>query len=443
MAGARAGALGRGEEKEIIFGDHYFEAFLQPLWTNLSQSYPHIAGLANFHENANYGKREPLLPTDRQLWDDFNDVLEKDIEDTKVAMGAQLFFPDLGTYLAKVKELKDCRDALAKMPWDATEVGKLKADLDKLEAELLVIKASPAYEQYVELKAIMERHVAQLQELKERNAELNPLTVERNLQWGLVIEAQTKLLKKYLSVVGETLATEERKKRMGRLLEELDQLGRLENPYLNVTTTSAYLGLENFQDAIARQDRPGLMRSDDWPVVSRVSAAAAANANYVIMRDHLGNWQIKSASNDPRELINAASNGVLAATALVASGKSVSKQFNKSFSAFAKEYQGETAGVQGLVELVKSLTVEREGLMKAIGEAEEALAKAKESKDKDAIEKAELAQATALKKAAEDLPQIRKLLEQIDKTLTSDLKTQAELDAAEEAKKAAALADLD
>ncbi len=418
----------RVAEKEVIFGDHFFSSFLKPLWTNLSQSYPHIAGLANFHEKVNRGRREPSLPSDGQLWSRFEEALTEVIKEG--ADGLKETEDKIGYWAydncaATLKQLKKLHEADASKGasrfWTKMVIAYLVV---RIESK----RNSEVFRSYFKEKAAHQSRVAELNRLRERGALPSSLIGERNLQWGIVVEAQTKLLKKYLSVVGDSATSVERDGRMTQLLKELNQLSELENPYVNITTTGAYLGLENFQDAIARQDRPGLMLSDDWQIVSVVTASAAARADYVIMRDHLGNWQIKSASNDPTELINAASNGVLAAGELIASGSSASKQFNEKFSAFAKEHREETAGVQGLVGLVESLTVERETLMKSIGETKESLTKAQEAKGEDAaalLKKAEEAHDAALKKAKADLPEIKRLLEQIDKTLTSDLKTQA------------------
>lgn len=87
-----------------------------------------------------------------------------------------------------------------------------------------------------------------------------------------------------------------------RLLEELREM---RNPYLQIQATGAYLALDEVTQALAALNRPTSDTFSVWKPVTTVGVQAGANANYVVMRDHLGNWQVKATSNDPTELINA------------------------------------------------------------------------------------------------------------------------------------------
>jgi hypothetical protein len=100
----------------------------------------------------------------------------------------------------------------------------------------------------------------------------------------------------------------------------LQQLNRMKNPYIPIQSTGAYLAANEALRLIISQLRPGFEPFQDWQLTTTVQVDAGSNANYVIMRDHLGNWQVKAAKDDPSELINAVYGGVAAALDLAASG---------------------------------------------------------------------------------------------------------------------------
>ena len=102
----------------------------------------------------------------------------------------------------------------------------------------------------------------------------------------------------------------------------LQQLNRMKNPYIPVQSTGSYLAANEALRLIISQLRPGFEPFQDWQQITTVQVEAGADANYVIMRDHLGNWQVKAAKDDPSELINAVYGGVAAALDLAASGSS-------------------------------------------------------------------------------------------------------------------------
>lgn len=136
----------------------------------------------------------------------------------------------------------------------------------------------------------------------------------------------------------------------------LVRLNELENPYVPVPSAGAYLALEEFRQAIEAQQRPGLDLGSTWQPITKVEVQAGANANYVVMRDHVGNWQVKAARNDPTELINAGYSTALAVLDVATQTGSATSYLREAYQDFAKKQQaglGTPLAMDGFVDLLQ------------------------------------------------------------------------------------------
>ena len=57
-------------------------------------------------------------------------------------------------------------------------------------------------------------------------------------------------------------------------------------------------------------------------MISKIEVEAGSNAGYALIRDQLGNWQVKKMRNDPTELINAVFGSTIAAAEFIRSTSS-------------------------------------------------------------------------------------------------------------------------
>ena len=89
--------------------------------------------------------------------------------------------------------------------------------------------------------------------------------------------------------------------------EALEFLRNLESSYIGVRSLGDYLSLDT-----AAAEAYG-MSYDPWHTITTVFVKASTNADYVVMRDMNGNWQVKATKNDPTELINFIYGAALAA----------------------------------------------------------------------------------------------------------------------------------
>lgn len=89
--------------------------------------------------------------------------------------------------------------------------------------------------------------------------------------------------------------------------EALEFLRYMESPYIGVRPLGDYLSLDT-----AAAEAYG-MSYDPWHTISTTFVRASTNADYVVMRDMNGNWQVKATKNDPTELINFIYGAALAA----------------------------------------------------------------------------------------------------------------------------------
>lgn len=432
--------LRREDEKELIYEKHFLLEFLEPVWISLQESYPHISGLANFYEKTNSKRREPDLRVIRALQGKISAAIQEVIDKEKEEVQKLRTSGELAPYFAAERVLQRaeadlaekaavrkraeeslqkarCAEEEAKDKGNTNTQGSTVPSSDAITSLVTnVVAAANAHEaatttrngaktQLEKIGKESATHLgkfnamqkgltaleAQFKEIKEMVSNDSSLTAERNRQWGLVIRAQTTVLDAYLKTLSGDLNAKLRSERLRSLLEELELLRELESSFVNVATTGAYLSLENIRHVINRQDRPDLFHIDDWNEVTTARAEAGAKAEYVIMRDHLGNWNVKSTSNDPTELIRAATNGVIAAISLATESGNMGQNLKNRLNNFATKYESEKLGVEGLDALVQDLKAERLGLEKAIDDAKKALdaaesdlAKAKESESEPA-----------------------------------------------------------
>ncbi len=89
-------------------------------------------------------------------------------------------------------------------------------------------------------------------------------------------------------------------------------LGEIAHAYAPVKPTSAYLALDEVRSMASRADWGTGLGSANWREVTEVEIVGGPGAKtlFVVMRDHLGNWQIKQASSDPGPMLAAAQNTI-------------------------------------------------------------------------------------------------------------------------------------
>jgi hypothetical protein len=105
--------------------------------------------------------------------------------------------------------------------------------------------------------------------------------------------------------------------------ERLKDLDHLDARYVPIKSTSAYLGLAQMRTQLDGTQWGAGPGNNQWEPVTTVSVVGspASKTVFVVMRDHLGNWQVKQTLNDPSAMLAAVQNGSLNLLELMLQGQ--------------------------------------------------------------------------------------------------------------------------
>ena len=188
--------------------------------------------------------------------------------------------------------------------------------------------------------------------------DLRPPAAYRAENWRRLLETEKALLARLQADLGRLqengASTGQLVGHLALVKETRRRVEELQAAYIGIDSAGAYLGLEQVAEFIRFQERPGqLVKS--WVPITHVRVKAGANANYVVMRDHLGNWQVKAARNDATELVDAIYGSALGVIELASQGGSVSRNLKDAYADFTKKVGEQRVVPYGMRNLLDNL----------------------------------------------------------------------------------------